>query len=152
MKRCSMRKKHRVKFKVDPRSGQLMKALEHRAKKLVILIFNKLPCPMCRDNDEENCNTVPHHVLNKGMYNHLRYKIRNLLPLCLAHHRLAHDKAGDFLSWLQDRLPDHYRYRLNEKDNKEPVRRTAADLQDDIDDLQYYYDHLLEAERLIYED
>ena len=149
MKRTSFKTKARKKF---PMPDNPTRALEARARDLVKRIFNKLQCPVCAELGEPNDKTVPHHILNKGMYDHLRFIIWNLVPLCLYHHGWAHgDDRDEFFKWMQDYLPRHYRFWLNEKDKKQPVRQSLSGLQDIIDDLKYYEDHPLAVENLIYE-
>lgn len=152
LKRTPFTKKHKVVHKVENPNGDAKLSLVNKATKLRGEIFTNLHCSMCWENGDHNINTVPHHILNKGNYDRLRFVIMNLIPLCSYHHILfAHDCEQEFRNWLLDNLPRHYRYYLNERDNRKPVRQTVESLTKIVADLQYYADHPLEAEQVIYE-
>lgn len=151
LKRTPFAKKHKVVHKVEDPNAEAKLSLIRKAVKLRGEIFKNLHCPMCRVNGDHNTNTVPHHILNKGFYDRLRFILWNLLPLCMFHHRWAHEHMAEFINWLLDNLPMHYRYYLSERDKRKPVRQTVESLTIIVEELQYYADHSFEAEQVIYE-
>ena len=143
-------KKHKVVHKVkDPNAEEKLVLVENAAK-LRSEIFRDRRCALCPQIDW-GLPTAPHHILSKGSYDRLRFEIWNLLPLCVLHHDYAHAEQYLFKWNLQDVYPRHYRYYLNEKDNRTPVQQTVESLTKIVEDLQYYADHPLEAEQVIYE-
>jgi len=151
MKRTLFTKKRNIKFPQEDPNTEAKLALIRKAAKLRGEIFKNLPCVSCLPNNDKNPNTVPHHILNKGNYDHLRFVLTNLLPLCYFHHSQAHDEEQNFRNFLQDNYLRHYRIYLNERDNRKPVKKTVESLTKIVADLQYYADHPLEAEQVIYE-
>ena len=135
---------------------------EDRAKQLINRIFRFLPCAVCLSLGRENCETVPGHLLNKGMYGSKRHVIMNNLPLCSEHHTdgteiSSHAPGGDtgviknFYAWLKNTLPEHYNWYMANKDDRAPHKLSLDDLGEICDDLQFYADHPEKAEELIYE-
>jgi len=150
MKRTPFSKKHKVVHKVEDPNAEEKLALISKAARLRGRIFKGLHCAMCT---EENWDlpTVPHHILNKGRYNHLRFVMMNLIPLCVHHHDYAHGEQTSFLLDLLDNYPRHYREYLNERDNRKPIKQTVKSLTFIVKDMQYYADNPLIAEQVIYE-
>jgi hypothetical protein len=145
-------KKHKVVHKVEDPNAEAKLALVKKAAKLRGEIFKDLPCVLCLlKNCDRYIHTVPHHILNKGAYDRLRFILMNLIPLCVTHHRWAHEKERIFRGWLLDNLPKHARYYLNERDNRKPIQQTVESLTKIVADLQHYADNPLEAEQVIYE-
>ena len=150
LKRTPFTKKRSIKFPVLANYDEEKLALVKKAAKLRGEIFKGLRCALCTEADWD-LPTVPHHILNKGNYDCLRFEIWNIFPLCIYHHDDAHKEKHLFYWNLQDVYPRHYRYYVNEKDNRTPVKQTVESLTKIVADLQYYVDHPDEAEQVIYE-
>ena len=136
--------------------------LQDKAKRLIDKIFRFLPCPVCLSFNKENHETVPCHLLNKGNYGSKRNIIWNNLPMCSEHHTngteiSSHAPGGDtkviknFYAWLKNTLPQHYKWYIENKEDRAPHKLTLGDLSGICDDLQYYADHPEAAEKIIYE-
>lgn len=139
--------------------------LQDRAKRLIDKIFRHLPCVVCLSlgrSGERIHRTIPAHILNKGMFNHLRYVLMNLLPMCDEHHTKGkaismHAWGADttvianFNAWLKNTLPIHYKWYIENKDDRAPHKLSLGDLDRICEDLQYAADHPGKAEKLIYE-
>ncbi|MBN1807209.1 MAG: hypothetical protein JW837_18325 [Sedimentisphaerales bacterium] len=153
MKRTPFNRKYRVKFPVGTPGSDRIRALEKDARRLIKIIFRYLPCVVCRiELDEVNNRTVPHHLLDKGMYEKLRFEIWNLLPLCRSHHEWPHsNKKQEFLNWLLDNLPEHYRYYKNEKPKKSPFKPSEEQIVAIVERLEDLAGDPAMAERIIYE-
>lgn len=139
--------------------------LQDQAKRLIDRIFRFLPCVVCLSmgrRGERIHRTVPCHILNKGMYNHLRYIVMNQLPMCDEHHTKGKDISmhawgGDtsvirnFTAWLKNTLPRHYEFYIKEKNDRAPHRLSLGDISDICEELQFLKDNPVAAEKLIYE-
>jgi len=144
-------KKHRIKFQVEDPQAEERLALIKKAARLRGRIFKGLHCALCKPCDWD-LPTVPHHILNKGNYDNLRFEMMNLIPLCVHHHvPYAHGDQESFLLDLLDRYPRHYRFYLNEKDKRRPVKQTIESLTKIVADLQDCADNPEQARQVIYE-
>ena len=123
LKRTPFTKKHKVVHKVEDPNADKKLALVKKAARLRGEIFKGLHCVKCYKANWD-VPTVPHHILNKNQYDHLRFVLMNLIPLCNHHHvPYAHGEQQSFLLDLLDSYPRHYRYYLNERDNRSPYSR-----------------------------
>ena len=104
--------------------------LQDKAKRLLNKIFRFLPCVVCLSFGKSNHETVPCHLLNKGMYGSKRNIIWNNLPMCSEHHTngteiSSHAPGGDtsviknFYAWLKNTMPNHYLWYI---ENKEDIK------------------------------
>lgn len=136
--------------------------LQDKAKRLINKIFRFLPCAVCLSFGKSNYETVPCHLLNKGLYGSKRYKILNLLPLCSEHHTNGTEISShawgantsvikNFTAWLKNTLPLHYKWYIENKEDRAPHKLSLGDLSEICNDLQYYAENPDKAEELIYE-
>ena len=136
--------------------------LQDKAKKLLDKIFRYLPCVVCLSFNKHNPETVPCHLLNKGLYGSKRHIIWNQLPMCSEHHTngteiSSHAPGGNtevvknFVAWLKNTLPKHYLWYIENKEDRAPHKLSLGEMGEICDDLQYYADHPEKAEELIYE-
>ena len=136
--------------------------LQDQATKLIAKTFRFLPCVVCLSFNKHNYETVPHHLLNEGLYGSKRWTMWNLLPLCSEHHtmgtEIVTEAAGrdtgvikNFMAWLKNTLPEHYNWYVSNKDDRAPHKLTLGDMGEICSGLQYCADHPGEAEILIYE-
>ena len=136
--------------------------LQDHAKRLIDRIFRYLPCAVCLSSGRTNCETVPHHLINKGNYGSKRFIIWNLVPLCSDHHtmgtEIATEAAGkdtqvvkNFFAWLKNTLPIHYKWYIENKEDRAPHKLTLGEMDRICDDLKDLADHPAKAEKLIYE-
>ena len=136
--------------------------LQDQAERLIAKIFRFLPCAVCLSFNKTNCETVPHHLLNKGNYGSKRHILWNLIPLCSNHHTMGTEivteaAGGDtsviknFEAWLKNTLPLHYKWYIENREDRAPHRLTLNERSQICDDLKYYADHPDIAEKLIYE-
>ncbi len=143
-------------------SISLIHRLQDKAKRLIDRIFRFLPCVVCLSFGKSNHETVPCHLLNKGNYGSKRYIILNNLPLCAEHHTngteiSSHASGGDtqviknFEAWLKNTLPKHYKWFIENREDRAPHKLSLSDMGQICDDLQYLADHPNQAEELIYE-
>jgi len=117
---------------------------------------------VCLSFGRSNVKTVPCHLLNKGNYGSKRYIIWNQLPMCAFHHTngteiSSHAPGGDtqviknFYAWLKNTLPEHYKWYIENKEDRAPHKLSSGDMGEICDYLQHLADHPEEAEKLIYE-
>lgn len=139
--------------------------LQDQAKRLIDRIFRYLPCVVCLSlgrKGERTFRTIPGHILNKGMYAHLRCIVMNLLPVCDEHHTKGkaismHAWGSDtsviknFEAWLKNTLPLHYKWMVDNREDRAPHKLTLGDWSEICDDLEHLADHPVQAENLIYE-
>lgn len=136
--------------------------LADKAKRLLDKIFRFLPCVVCLSFGKSNYETVPCHLLNKGMYGSKRHIIWNQLPLCSEHHTngteiSSHAPGGDtsviknFYAWLKNTLPVHYKWYIENKEDRTPHKLSLGELSEICEELQHLADHPDQAEELIYE-
>lgn len=136
--------------------------LQDQAKCLIDRIFRYSPCVVCLSFNKSNCETVPSHLLNKGNYGSKRNLIMNILPLCDEHHTKgteisSHAFGGNtqvirnFEAWLKNTLPIHYKWYIENRDDRAPHKLSLGELGQICDDLRHYADHPSQAEKLIYE-
>jgi hypothetical protein len=152
IKRTPFSKKHKVVHKVEDPNAEKKLTLVKKAAKLRGQIFKGIPCALCIvKNQDVVVSDDPHHILRTGKYDRLRFVMMNIMPVCRTHHIWIGENELSFIHWLLDHYPRHYRYYLNEKDNRAPVQQTVESLTKIVADLQYYADHPLEAEQVIYE-
>ena len=142
--------------------ANLNQRLQDQAKKKIDRIFRYLPCVVCLSFGKENNQTVPHHLLSKANYGSKRHIIWNLLPLCSTHHTMGTEivteaAGGDtqvirnFEAWLKNTLPLHYKWYIENREDRAPHKLTLSERGQIYDDLKYLEDHRIQAEELIYE-
>ena len=152
-------------MRVKRKSTTAALRLQDQADGLIKRIFRYLPCVVCLSmgrRGEKIHQTCPGHILNKGMYGHLRNIIWNLLPVCDEHHTKGKaismhawgsntQVIKNFNAWLKNTLPIHYQWYLDNKEDKAPHKLSLGERSQICDDLKYYADNSDKAETLIYE-
>lgn len=97
-----------------------------RCDRLITRMFKDQSCAICM-----RVPTVPHHIISRTHAN-TRHNPANILPLCFACHRKAHDKPAEFTVQLNSLFPkrmewvEQHRHDTGKPDYDDALMRLKA--------------------------